>query len=228
MRSGSPIPEASRQLVVVVTPSWEATTGTLRRFARTGPDAPWHPVGEPVEVVVGRSGLGWGRGLHGAPPSEGPQKAEGDGRAPAGVFLLTTAFGYATADSANTGLPYLQATPDLECVDDAASRYYNQVLDRTSVAADWSSHEEMRRGDVLYRRGVVVAHNAEAAPGGGSCIFLHVWRGPGSTTSGCTAMPEPSLAEVIAWLDHDAAPVLVQLPSSVYRRLRNAWGLPAL
>jgi D-alanyl-D-alanine dipeptidase len=145
------------------------------------------------------------------------------------VFALTQAFGYAPADSTRTGLPYRVATPDLECVDDVGSAFYNQVIDRRGVEPDWDSHEEMRRRDVLYRRGVVVAHNPlPPLPGDGSCIFLHVWRGPSSTTSGCTAMPESELEDVIRWLEADAVPVLVQLPSSEYRRLARSWQLPAL
>jgi D-alanyl-D-alanine dipeptidase len=159
----------------------------------------------------------------------GPNKREGDGRAPAGVFRLTDAFGYSPADSIDTGLPYVRSTPDLECVDDVESGYYNRVVDRRRVSPDWDSHEEMRRADVLYRRGVVVGHNAApAAPGGGSCIFLHVWRGPGSTTSGCTAMAEPALATAMAWLDEASDPVLVQLPAREFSRRRATWELPSL
>jgi D-alanyl-D-alanine dipeptidase len=221
-----PVPSASRQLVVVTTPAWSATSGTLHRFSRGDSTEAWRPVGTPVAVVVGRAGLGWGRGLH-PDAAGGPRKAEGDGRAPAGVFVLTEAFGYAPADSVETGLPYLQATPDLECVDDTASEFYNRLVVRSTVDVDWDSHEEMRRSDVLYRRGVVVAHNADpTVPSGGSCIFLHIWRGPRSTTSGCTAMPEPALADVIGWLDEAESPVIVQLPASEYRRLRRSWGLP--
>ncbi len=235
----SPIPAASRQLVVVTTPTWEATAGTLRRYERNGTG--WRSVGEAVDVVVGRSGLGWGRGLHGPPPEGEPVKEEGDGRAPAGAFRLSAAFGYAASE--DTGLPYVQAGPSLQCVDDRRSDAYNLVLDRAGASADWRSHEEMRRRDGLYRIGVIVAHNGpgvspsllpgeavrtDAAPvaGGGSCIFLHVWRGPGSTTAGCTAMPDPALQRVLAWLDADADPVLVQLPEAEADRLRADWGLP--
>lgn len=233
----SPVPAASRQLVLVVTDDWGATTGRLRRFERG--DGSWTGVGAPVQVVVGRSGLGWGIGLH-APPAAGPTKAEGDGRAPAGAFLLTAAFGYADAEA--TGLPYHASRPSSVCVDDVASPQYNTVFDADTLAAPatWTSRERMRRDDALYRLGVVVAHNGPGVdpawagqassvtptPGGGSCIFLHVWRGPRSTTSGCTAMPGAALEEVLAWLDADAQPVLVQLPATEYRRLRAAWRLP--
>jgi D-alanyl-D-alanine dipeptidase len=233
----TPVPASSRQLVFVTTPSWSATTGTLRRYARTG--SAWQPVGEPVPVVVGRSGLGWGRGLH-AEQRGGPQKREGDGRAPAGVFRLSAAFGYADAEP--TGLPYVQARAGTECVDDTSSAYYNQVLDRADVEPDWGSREQMRRRDDLYRIGAIVAHNGPGVPasseagqrvaspaprpGGGSCIFLHVWSGPRSTTSGCTAMADEPLQDVLAWLNAAEDPVMVQLPRAEARRFRRAWGLP--
>ena len=234
-----PIPDGSRQLVTVTTAGWTATDGTLRRYARADAADAWRPVGAPVSVVVGRSGLGWGRGLHGV-MGAGPIKAEGDGRAPAGAFRLTAAFGYAASEP--TGLPYVQSRRGVQCVDDRRSAFYNLVLDSTAVGdrADWGSKERMRRRDRLYRIGAIVAHNgrgvADAGPGpsaprpvagAGSCIFLHVWRGPGSTTAGCTAMPDAALQRVLAWLDAEADPVLVQLPQSEADRLRDPWGLPA-
>ena len=236
----SPIPTESRQLVFVTTPSWSATDGTLRTFERdasnSGEPGPWREVGAATPTVVGRSGLGWGRGLHA--PEAGVQKVEGDGRAPAGAFALSAAFGYADAEP--TGLPYVQATPTLACVDDAASAFYNLVVDGAEVSKDWDSREQMRRADNLYSLGVVVAHNgpgiapdlapaasgASPAPGAGSCIFLHVWRGPGSSTAGCTAMPSAALQRVMGWLDARERPVLVQLPALEATRLREAWGLP--
>jgi len=236
----SPIPTTARQMLLVTTPDWRATSGTLRRFERqVGGD--WTAVGEPVAVVVGRNGLGWGIGLHGTDVPSGPSKAEGDGRAPAGVFRLSAAFGY--ADSLETGLPYVP-TPGLHCVDDRASASYNLVRD-VPPDRDWDSHETMRRSDGLYRIGAIVAHNGpgvaasllpegsrhantETTPGGGSCIFLHVWSGPGSTPSGCTAMADPALAEILAWLAAAADPVLVQLPAPLATRLRTRWGLPVV
>ena len=231
----SPIPDASGQLVLVTTPTWTATGGTLRTFERDAGGL-WRETGEAVEVVVGRSGLGWGRGLH--TPVAGPQKAEGDGRAPAGAFALSAAFGYASGEP--TGLPYVQATPSLKCVDDAASAFYNLVVDQDAVTEDWDSREQMRRADSLYSLGVVVAHNgpgvssdlvadasgATPEAGAGSCIFLHVWRGSGSSTAGCTAMPSEGLRRVMGWLDAACQPVLVQLPAPEADRLRREWGLP--
>ena len=233
-----PIPASTRQLVLVTTSDWAATTGALQRYERNA-EAGWVPVGDAVAAVVGRSGLGWGRGLHDASGLEGPRKTEGDGRAPAGVFRLSAAFGY--AESLPTGLPYVPV-PGLHCVDDRASASYNLVR-APGDDPDWTSHEIMRRRDGLYRIGAIVAHNGPgvdrsllpttasvdgAAPvaGAGSCIFLHVWNGPGSTTAGCTAMADPALAEVLAWLRAEADPVLVQLPSGLRHELRTRWMLP--
>lgn len=225
-RRKSPL-DGSRQLLVVTTPGWDSARGTLRRFERRGARAGWAQVGREFAVVVGRSGLGWGAGLS-ETGGEGPSKKEGDGRAPAGVFTLTRAFGFASAgETAWLRMPYTPLTGGVECVDDTASAHYNRVVDRADVgAADWNSSERMREVEG-YRWGVVVAHNARAVPGGGSCIFLHVWAGSQKGTAGCTAMEQPNLETLLRWLDAKKRPLLVQLPESEYARLRPAWKLPA-
>ncbi|HEX2202474.1 MAG TPA: L,D-transpeptidase family protein [Longimicrobium sp.] len=220
---------APLQAVVVTTADWDATDGTLRRYERDRPGAEWRAVGGEVRVAVGRTGLAWGRGLHPETDS-GPQKREGDGRAPAGIFPLSSAFGYAPAAAMSwVRLPYHHADDDrsLECVDDPGSRVYNRLVDRDTVRnADWRSHEEMRRPDELYRLGVWVDHNTDPVyPGSGSCIFLHLWQGPGVPTVGCTAMAPADLEALVAWLDPRARPVLVQLPASEAERGRG-WGFP--
>ncbi len=219
----------SRQLVLVVAPGWESITAELRCFARADADAPWKEVFAPTPAMIGRSGLAWGIGLHGTfPPGDEHVKHEGDGRAPAGAFLLPSAFGYTpAADARITEFPYQPLTPTVEGVDDPASRYYNRVVDSAGLAdKDWKSSEQMRRDDDLYRWGVIVAHNSKPRPGYGSCIFLHVWGGAGHSTSGCTAMPAEYLEPLIRWLDQRSHPVLVQLPAEEYRRLKTEWRLP--
>lgn len=161
---------------------------------------------------------------------EYPIKHEGDGRSPAGVLGLPTAFGYAPADQVRwIKLPYIQCTDAIECVDDAKSTHYNQVLDNSTVAKrDWNSSEHMHRKDVLYRWGVVVDHNSRREAGNGSCIFLHIWEGPHHGTTGCTAMDERDLKRVMAWLDPKAKPLLVQFPEAEYLQLQKLWQLPMI
>ena len=225
---------AARQLVVVITPGWDSTSGTLRRFVRADEDAPWQRADKAVPIVVGRTGLAWGAGFdsYAAPgsPTAGPVKREGDGRSPAGIFPITAAFGFAPADSVrDVRLPYLQLTPGIECVDDTASSHYNAVVDRGSVPlVDWQTSERMREVPV-YRLGVIVGYNTRPAlRARGSCIFFHIWNGPRSTTVGCTAMAAPELERLVAWLDPRAHPAVVQLSAAAYDTLRAGWQLPAL
>jgi zinc D-Ala-D-Ala dipeptidase len=187
----------SRQAVVVTTDGAEATTGTLRRYERESLQAAWRPVGNPVPVVIGRKGL--------ALPG---QKREGDGKSPSGVFPLGEAFGFAA--DADLQISYKQLRPTTECVDDSDSFYYNQVVDRDMIPrVDWSSSEKMR-GIEQYRWGVVVEYNTPAEQHRGSCIFLHIWSGPESTTAGCTAMKQEDLLAIMKWLEPQANPLLVQ------------------
>jgi D-alanyl-D-alanine dipeptidase len=224
---------ASTEIIVVTTSDWNAVEGSLQRYERRDPRQHWVLAGQPVTVVVGKSGLGWGVGAvpfdAKARAASDPVKKEGDGKAPAGIFILSRSFGYAPQELAGAKMPYVPLTATVECVDDANSKFYNRVLDRGSVAPDWTSSEHMLRSDELYRWGVVVDHNSDPArSGAGSCIFLHIWRGHGQGTVGCTAMPQEQLETVLGWLDPARKPLLVQMPERQYRSLRKKLGLPAL
>jgi D-alanyl-D-alanine dipeptidase len=241
-QAGATEPDAfarSTQMIVVTTPDWNAVEGRLQRYERATPRETWRPVGEPISIVVGKSGLGWGIGVVATDDpkvraASDPVKTEGDGRAPAGVFALGTAFGYAPQPLGGVKMPYLNLTPSIECVDDVGSKYYNRVVDRSAVTADWNSSEHMRSAGELYRWGIVVGHNGivtevnahPPTPGGGSCIFLHIWRSPGQGTVGCTAMPQIELETLLTWLDPARKPLLVQLPAPEYGRLIDRWKLP--
>jgi L,D-peptidoglycan transpeptidase YkuD (ErfK/YbiS/YcfS/YnhG family) len=221
------IPATARELVVAIVANWDAVPATLKRYRRDAATAPWQLVGDPWPGVVGHAGTGWGVGLHGAGNPEGqdgPVKREGDGKSPAGVFALRGSYGYAKSAPAGTALPYTQVSEPWKCVDDPKSQHYDRILDRRTVKVDWKSAEDMRRADELYTWTIDVAHNPEHVPGGGSCIFLHVWRGEKSSTVGCTAMDETKLAALLADLDREA--IYVLLPQAQYATLAAPWGLP--
>jgi L,D-peptidoglycan transpeptidase YkuD (ErfK/YbiS/YcfS/YnhG family) len=224
-------------MIVVVTRGWDAVQGRLQRFERADTLESWRPVGEPIAIVVGSKGMGWGIGLidaghRGLRVEPEPIKIEGDGKSPAGVFALGTAFGDAAQPLLGLKLPYLVLTPSIECVDDASSKNYNRIVDRSTVAPDWNSSEHMRDVGESYRWGIVIDHNATVPgrtaprPGGGSCVFLHIWHSPDRGTAGCTAMTRDSLESLLLWLDPARRPVLVQLPEPAYQRLAVPWGLP--
>jgi D-alanyl-D-alanine dipeptidase len=217
------------QLVVVVTPNWTSTTGTMTRFERFGSNLAWTRIGSPIPVVVGRTGLAWGVRFDNV-QSDGPHKHEGDGKAPAGIFPLDTAFGFAPAESMrDLRLPYVQLLPTSDCVDDTTSAHYNTVVDKARVGrVDWNSAEHMREV-AQYKIGVIVGYNATPPiKGRGSCIFLHIWNGPDSHTAGCTAFDETKLGEVMRWLDPAKTPLLVQLTADAYAGLQSEYGLPPL
>jgi D-alanyl-D-alanine dipeptidase len=179
-----------------------------------------------VPIVVGRTGVAWDDRF-GAPGAGEPVKREGDGRSPAGVFPLDTAFGFDARPSVPwIRLPYVQLRTTTECVDDGRSVHYNTIVDRDGVSrVDWASSEKMRSIG-QYEFGVHVAYNAPPTPSRGSCIFLHIWAGPESVTAGCTAMNVDALKELIGWLDPRRRPILVQLPASVLDARRKEWSLP--
>src|SRR5689334_21265333 len=228
----------STQMIVVTTDSWDSPQGTLRRYERERPANPWQDVGQPITVMVGKTGLGWGTGVLNPPPRDahgsmknGPVKKEGDGKAPAGVFRLSKAFGYSPQEQPGWYMPYVSLTPTIQCVDDEKSKFYNTLVDTSAVSADWGSHEneQMRRTDDLYRWGILADHNANPpVAGGGSCIFMHIWRGPGEPTVGCTAMAQGDLESLLGWLDPERKPLLVQLPAAQYQKLRHRWNLPQI
>jgi D-alanyl-D-alanine dipeptidase len=218
----SPIPDDAAQLVTAIVDDWSSTTATLQLWQRQRGSA-WQPVGDAWPGVIGSKGAAWGDGLHGhgAPAGQhGPIKHEGDDTSPAGAFALRAAYGYAAQPPQGTRLPY---TPSdgLECVDDPSSSHYAQI---TRAGGDWKTAEHMKRGDALYTWVVDIAHNPERIRGDGSCIFLHVWSGPSSTTVGCTAMAQGKLESLVATLEPTA--VYVLLPRAVYRSLASAWNLP--
>ncbi len=214
-----------RQLLRVETPSWPSTSGTLTLWTRDKSSDPWQQDGTAISVMVGRSGLRWGRGLH-AIPRGAAVKREGDGCSPAGIFRLDTAFGsMPAAQSGSVRWPWRQMTSTHAGVDDPASRFYNRVVDAAAVKKDWNSAEDMMPKSGVYRRGIIVQHNWNQTPSAGSCIFLHIRsRKP---TAGCTAMSEKDLLRLLVWLDPARQPLLVQLPAAEWPGRGAAWGFPA-
>ncbi len=213
------------KVIVVKADDWQTPLASLSLFERRKDT--YVKVKQGVSVTIGRKGLGWGVGLHpGKLPKSQPIKEEGDKKAPAGIFRLSHAMGY--AEEGIGEMQYEQATPHIICVDDSASDYYNQIFDRRKIKEkDWTSHEEMRRKDNLYKWLIVAEHNLDGAvEKAGSCIFLHLWSAPGKGTAGCTAMAEEQLTDILSWIKEGEKVALVQMPEKVYSQLKPLWKLP--
>jgi D-alanyl-D-alanine dipeptidase len=203
------LPNDSAQLLFVKTEGWNEKEGTLQRYKRVENSQAWIKVGEPISIILGRNGLGWGRGLHTTPKNAKYIKKEGDGRAPAGLFTLGNGFGYSDFDIA---FPYSTYKRSDHCVDDSNSKWYNKIINSKEVKKDYKSFEHMKLNNHLYRYGITVNHNPEQIKNAGSCIFMHIRSGNGKGTAGCTAMNEEKIINVLKWLNKEKKPLLLQLP----------------
>lgn len=212
------IAKASK-LIVVTTPDWNSVDGQLVRYQKS--HNKWKQVGESVPIVVGKNGMAWDPTFM---TGGGMVKHEGDGRSPAGVYPISQTFGF--APSLGSSKDYLSLTPAIECVDDTNSSHYAHIVNNEQVSKDWNSSEHMRSIEA-YRWGAIVPYNMSSTEAGaGSCIFLHIWSGPGKGTAGCTAMPEGTISAIVRWIDEKGTTVLVQMPKAEYERLKSSLGTP--
>ena len=221
------IAPATGQLILGIAEGWNSSSVTLQRYVRA--QQGWAPAGAGWNGRLGAAGLVWGRGVSPVPPGA-VLKAEGDKRAPAGVFLLGGAYGYDREIQRQRTQSYRQITARDLWVEDVKSPHYNRhlVLDR-EPRTEWEKKAQMKQGDPAHSLKLFIAHNAppQAVPGAGSAIFFHIWRAGGSKpSSGCTTMAEANLRALLAWLDPAQTPVYVLLPRAEYLRLRQPWGLP--
>ena len=223
------LPADCRQCVVGIAPNWNSSRVEVRVFEKNG--GGWTLTGGPWGGRLGKKGLAWGLGLHPFPDGV-TAKREGDLRAPAGVFALGGAYGYAPQIAKNPALPYRQITTRDLWVEDPASPDYNRhvVLDFEPATA-WEKKQQMKQGDPAHSLKLFIAHNPVpgAVPGAGSSIFFHIWRADGAKPSaGCTTLSGQNLRSLIAAIDPAKNPVYVLLPEEEYRRVAREWKLPTI
>ena len=155
----------------------------------------WQMAFEPFDAVAGTNGF--------AEPGE---KREGDGKTPSGIYPLKMTFGYDA--TIKTKMPYRQASADDIWVDDPQSDDYNRWVKRHETQA--ASFETIKRDDNLYKYGIVIEYNTDpVVKGNGSAIFLHIWKGNGTTTAGCVAVSEENILKILEWLDPAAEPLII-------------------
>jgi L,D-peptidoglycan transpeptidase YkuD (ErfK/YbiS/YcfS/YnhG family) len=215
-----------QQLLVVKTANMDAVEGQLTTYDWSDDKQVWQVATKTMPMVVGQKGLAWGDGLHDATLNKQPMKREGDRKSPAGMFYLSSLFGYEIGDK-TLKMPYIQADSTVFCVDDGRSKYYNRIVDRDTVQKDWQSAEPMLMKTSHYKYGAVVDYNtAKTEVGKGSCIFLHIWGKAGSGTMGCTAIEENAMKKIFSWLDIAKKPMLVQVTEKDYEGLKKRYFLP--
>lgn len=200
---------ASQQLIVVLSDEINATAASMQRYEQ---QERWIKIGDKIPVTLGRSGLGYAA-------FKEPLKNEGDGRSPSGLFPITSTFGY--DNNITFKLPYWHADENLYCVDDVNDSRYNKILRIFDKSALPASYEVMRRSDGVYRYGAVVGYNDSGVKGRGSCIFIHLNKSDRTPTSGCTAMDEAPLIELLKWLDPVKKPQILQIVKSECGKYRE-------
>ncbi|MFT5466063.1 MAG: L,D-peptidoglycan transpeptidase YkuD (ErfK/YbiS/YcfS/YnhG family) [Verrucomicrobiales bacterium] len=222
------LPEDVGQLIVGIAKTWDSDRARIWCFNRE--NGTWKSAfQDPVDVLLGRTGLAWGRGALAIPGVEsGPFKKEGDRKTPAGVFAIGKMFGYPSQLPAGSKFSYRQVGKYDAWIDDPKNPLYNQhYVAKPGTEPSWFQSQRMRLGDTAYKYKIEVRHNNDpAAPGGGSAIFFHIRRGPDRPTAGCTTMAEPDLTRVMTWLREKDKPHYVILPKAEYDRLQPILGLP--
>ena len=205
----------AKRLVLVTTENMDITPATAQLFERVSVNDKWRARGAPEPALVGRAGMAWAPMFrHLARPGE-PIKAEGDKRAPAGIYPLNGTFG--TVPSSRPG--HIQVTDDTVCVDDLDSPAYNTITLR-SVVGPKTRAENMSKALPMYRHGLLVDYPTDIAAKAGSCIFIHVWRSPTRGTGGCVAFPEERVMALQDFAEGGGA-VLAIIPQPALRRLAN-------
>ena len=170
----------------------------------------WRKVAGPWTAVVGKKGVG--------------KQKEGDGRSPSGAFELGTAFGWANKPSKMTYQYRKLDSKDLWV--DAAGPYYNRWV--RGPKSLYGTGEQLKSVS-LYEYAIAVHYNDAAVKNAGSAIFMHVWRGQGQGTAGCTAMSRDHMLQLLRWLNYGKRPILVQGTEAELKKLMGQdWGIQPL
>ncbi len=193
----------AQKLILITTAGMSTRFALMRRFERNR-DGAWEPRGNATPSVVGSNGLGWGLTWRKAAGSGEPLKREGDGKTPAGIFRLGSAFGFGA--SSLPGYIHLRAGETF-CVDEPASPHYSRIVPQRTAGPGTSG--ERMWSIPLYRLGFVIDYPTSGAERGGSCIFLHIWRSKETGTAGCVAMPEAAVAELHRFVGDSPAAIAI-------------------
>ncbi|NBS55410.1 hypothetical protein EBT23_07655, partial [bacterium] len=122
----APLPDQSRALLVAIPEAWNSVKASLQLYRRASASSAWSATNAPIPIHLGRRGLAWGRGLH--PDQPGVQKREGDGKSPAGLFLLgNILYGYADRSPIHDWR-YRQVTDRDLWIEEPTSSLYNRHL----------------------------------------------------------------------------------------------------
>lgn len=208
--------KGAEKLVLVLSASMNSRTAKAEYFERQG--GRWTRTGAVRPAILGAKGLAWSWASQDIAPAGAPVKTEGDRKTPAGFFALGKPFGFSRRKNAG-GYVRLEKGEHI-CVDDPASPHYNSIVPRSKV--DGAKGGEDMATIEQYREGLFIDYPTSRARKGGSCIFIHVWRGESSATTGCVALAEPDVVEMQELAAKGKA-VIGILPKTAWERLRHCF-----
>jgi len=138
------LPASTTQAIVGITENWSSSHVNLGIYEKKA--GKWQLVGSFWKGRLGRNGSAWGLGS--SPTMGTSYKKEGDGKAPAGVFSIGDAYGYAPAISKQSGLTYHKVTTKDLWVEDAGSAFYNRHIKLThEPSSAWEKKQQMPPAD---------------------------------------------------------------------------------
>ncbi|MED4534416.1 L,D-transpeptidase family protein [Metabacillus fastidiosus] len=197
--------QEEEQLIVVTVKNAKDTKATVETYEKI--NGSFTKVLGPIPAVVGKGGVS-------------VYKKEGDGKTPAGIYGLGTAFG-SVKKPAGMVYTYRQTGKEDYWIDDPSSSDYNKwVRYSGDPNKKWRSYERMLQE--LYKYGVHIRYNDDPiVKGKGSAIFLHVWRNSSSPTAGCVAVSEQNARNILLWLNEKKNPQIIISEQSALEQLLN-------
>ncbi len=187
------VPTSARQLITVEAKVARTTYASLRTWRRA--NGCWVAVGRRRGARVGKNGLS-------------PDRREGDGTTPTGVYRIGSRM-YGNEPNPGVRFEYRR----LRCGDwwdeDPRSATYNSFQHvRCGTKPPFAGGSEgMWQQPRPYPYLAVVEYNMRpVVPGRGSGIFLHAQTG--GPTIGCISLRKAELRTVLRWLSPTASPVI--------------------
>lgn len=222
----------SNKIMLVLTENWESMEANVYFLEKN--NQKWQKTPQTMQALIGVKGLGMGLGLHDSIEEldfkSFPQKKEGDGKSPAGIFFISQIMGYDSVLFCGNKLDYKQITSSLHAVDDSISMYYNQIVDTllldSSYTNYYNSFENLHKMSYYYEWIFRIDHNKSNVKGKGSLIFVHIWDKDGKGSAGCTTISRENMMELLKWIDNQT--VVIQLPKNNYNEMAKKLLLPEI
>ena len=190
------VAKKASQIIIVAAEGTDATVSMHTKDA----NGIWHKDFS-TAGKIGKKGIG--------------KKKEGDGKTPTGVYSFNKAFGV-KSNPGISAMSYLQVDETHHWVDDSNSKYYNRLVSTRDVEVDWNSSEQLSKVVPQYNYALAINYNESCTPNKGSAIFLHCTSESFGTTSGCIAIREKYMKQVMKNLQSDCI-IIIDSKSNVSR-----------